>query len=161
MITIIAALSKNGVIGHQNRLPWHLPEDLKRFRAYTTGNTVIMGRRTFESIGRPLPGRRTVVVSRQRRSIPGVEVAGSLEEALALPHSGEIYIAGGAEIYRQAIDRASRMLLTFVEVEVEGDAFFPKVDWSQWREVDRTESRTGGSAPTAYRFAEFVRASDR
>jgi len=129
IISLIVALSKNRAIGVENRLPWHLPEDLKRFRALTRGHPVIMGRKTFESIGRLLPERQNVIVTRQADyRVAGADVVHSLEEALRLARadSGEIFVIGGGEIYRQALQMADRIYLTWVDVDVEGDAFFPE-----------------------------------
>jgi len=150
-ISIIAAVARNGVIGRGNRLPWHLPEDLKRFRALTMGHHVIMGRKTWESIGRVLPGRTMVVVSRN----PGYGVAGcliahSLEEALGLcGDDREVFIIGGAEIYRQALPMAGRIYLTRIEQEVAGDTYFPAFDMVEWSETSR-ESVTGAGLPASF-----------
>jgi dihydrofolate reductase len=143
MIVLVAAVGRNGVIGVDGGLPWRLPGDLKRFKEMTMGHALIMGRATFESIGRPLPGRRTVVLSRRPDwSHDGVEVAASLEEALALVGSNgglDAYIAGGAEVYRAALEVADRLELTEVDAAPDGDTWFPAVDWSQWRETGRDE----------------------
>src|SRR5687767_12408996 len=120
----IAAMSLNRVIGRGNQIPWHLPEDFKWFKKMTTGNIVVMGRKTFESIGKPLPNRETIVVSRGGFTYPGVRIAGSLEEIEVPTDSREVFICGGAQIYRQALDRCSDLYLTLVKKEVEGDAFF-------------------------------------
>ena len=125
------AVSRNGVIGRDGDLPWRLPSDLKRFKALTLGKPVLMGRRTWDSIGRPLPGRRTLVVTRQHDwQAAGAEVAHSLEEALQLATTGEttrVYIAGGGELYRQALPMADVLLLTELADEFEGDAHFPEI----------------------------------
>lgn len=121
----IAAMSLNRVIGRGNRIPWHLPEDLRWFRKLTMGHVVVMGRRTFESIGRPLPGRETVVLSRGGFQHPEVRVVGSLEEVSAVTSGREVFICGGAQVYRLALPRCSYLFLTLVHREVEGDAFFP------------------------------------
>ncbi|HEV7514818.1 MAG TPA: dihydrofolate reductase, partial [Thermoanaerobaculia bacterium] len=125
----IAAMAANRVIGDGNRLPWRLPEDLARFKRLTMGGTLILGRKTYESIGRPLPGRKMVVVSRQPGyAAEGVLVARSIEEALERAGEGNVWIAGGAEIYRQALGKAERLYLTRIEAEFPGDAFFPEID---------------------------------
>lgn len=130
MINIIVAMSKNSVIGDSNTLIWHLPEDLKRFRQLTTGNTIVMGRKTYESIGKPLPNRRSIIITRDPDySVEGCEVVNSLEEALLLSNS-DCFIIGGGEIYRQAIDIADRIYLTLINKEFEGDTSFPELkDW--------------------------------
>lgn len=123
-------MSKNRVIGHSNALIWHLPEDLKRFRLLTTDNTIVMGRKTYESIGRPLPNRRSIIITRDTDyKVEGCEVVNSLEEALLLSNS-DCFIIGGGEIYRQAIDIADRIYLTLIDKEFEGDTSFPEIkDW--------------------------------
>ena len=123
-------MSKNRVIGDSNTLIWHLPEDLKRFRQLTTGNTIVMGRKTYESIGKPLPNRRSIIITRDLDySVEGCEVVNSLEEALLLSNS-DCFIIGGGEIYRQAIDIADRIYLTLINKEFEGDTSFPELkDW--------------------------------
>lgn len=133
-IHLIAAVAENRVIGRDGGLPWHIPADLKHFKALTTGHTVIMGRRTYESIGKPLPNRRNIVVSRTMTQPPteGVELAASLEEALARASQEECFIIGGAQLYAEALPRAQWLHLTRVHAEVEGDVLFPEVDWSQW-----------------------------
>lgn len=126
MISIIVAVARNGVIGGGNTLLWHISEDLKRFKALTTGHPVVMGRKTFESLGRPLPNRTNVVVTRQHIEIPGCTVAGSLEEALALfPAQEEVFVTGGGQIYAQALPLADRIYLTTVMRDYEGDTRFP------------------------------------
>ena len=130
MINIIVTMSKNRVIGDSNTLIWHLPEDLKRFRQLTTGNTIVMGRKTYESIGKPLPNRRSIIITRDPDySVEGCEVVNSLEEALLLSNS-DCFIIGGGEIYRQVIDIADRIYLTLINKEFEGDTSFPELkDW--------------------------------
>ncbi|MGD2102735.1 MAG: dihydrofolate reductase [Acidimicrobiia bacterium] len=137
---IVAAVGRNGVIGVDGRLPWQIPEDLARFKQITMGQSLVMGRSTFESIGRPLPGRANIVLSRRADwSHDGVEVAGSLDSALSLAASRghDAYVVGGAEVYRLALDVADRLELTEVDAEPEGDTWFPDVDWACWREVAR------------------------
>jgi len=142
ILSIIVACGENGVIGVNNSLPWHLPEDLRHFKSLTMGKPLIMGRKTFDSIGRPLPGRVTIVVTRQedwRRE--GVIVAGSLEEAIrraegCLSESQqEVMIAGGEDIYRQSLPLCQRIYLTKVEIAVDGDAFFPRLLCDDWFQV--------------------------
>lgn len=141
-IVIVAAVARNGVIGVDGGLPWRLPDDLSRFKRLTMGNALVMGRATFESIGRPLPGRTNIVLSRRAEwSHEGVEAAGSLDQALEIARTrGEVaFIAGGAEVYRAALPQADRLELTEVDAEPEGDTWFPPVDWSEWNEVSREE----------------------
>ena len=130
---LIAALSQNRVIGIENRLPWRLPSDLARFKRLTMGHHIIMGRKTFESIGRPLPGRTTVVISRRGFSAPNVVTVGTIAEAFSVAgDDDQPFVCGGAEIYRQAIDIADILYLTTVEKEISGDAMFPEFDISKW-----------------------------
>jgi dihydrofolate reductase len=137
MISIIVAVAENGAIGSDNRLPWRLPDDLKRFKALSLGKPVVMGRRTFDSIGRPLPGRTNIVVSRQSGlAIDGVIVAHSLDAALAAAGSAsEIVVIGGAEIYRQVLPRTDTIHLTRVHASIAGDVFFPELDPAKWRQT--------------------------
>ncbi|HEY6229381.1 MAG TPA: dihydrofolate reductase [Verrucomicrobiae bacterium] len=125
MFKAIAAMSLNRVIGRGNQIPWHLPEDFKWFKRMTTGNVVVMGRKTFESIGRPLPNRETIVVSRSGFAFPGVRTVTSLDEIDLANETREVFICGGAQIYAQALSTCSDLYLTLVKNEVEGDAFFP------------------------------------
>ena len=142
-LAIIAAIAANGVIGAGNRLPWRLPTDLRRFRALTDGHTVIMGRKTWESIGRPLPGRQNVVVTRQRAYwAPGAEIAPSLDAALALARMpAPTFCIGGEALYREALPRATTLHLTEIDRAFAGDATFPELDRAAWREVAREPHR--------------------
>jgi dihydrofolate reductase len=143
LVSLVAALARNRVIGAGNRLPWHLPEDLRRFKRLTMGAPVIMGRKTHESIleqaGKPLPGRRNIVVTRQPGArFEGCEVAGSLDTALALAGDApEVFVIGGAELYRLALPRADRLYLTLIDADYDGDTFFPDFDPADWRETAR------------------------
>ncbi len=121
----IAAMSLNRVIGAGNKIPWHLPEDFKFFKQTTMGHVLVMGRKTFESIGKPLPGRETLVLSRSDWSHPGARTVASLDEVASLAPGRTVFICGGAEIYRQALPLSAELYLTLVKCEVEGDAFFP------------------------------------
>ncbi|KNX39228.1 diacylglycerol kinase [Luteipulveratus halotolerans] len=142
-LTLVAAMGTNRVIGADGDMPWHLSDDLKRFKALTTGGTMIMGRGTWDSIGRALPGRTTVVVTRDRTwSAPGAVVAHSLAEALAGAPDGELFVVGGGEIYAQTIDLADRLELTLVDQAPEGETVFPEVDPARWHETAR-EQRDG------------------
>ena len=152
-VTIVAAVGRNGVIGVGGGLPWHLPDDLRRFKALTLGHVLVMGRKTYESIGHPLPGRTTVVVTRSPGWGPGsadVRVSTSVASAIvdAALVDDEVFVVGGAQVYADALPLADRMELTFVEAEPEGDATFPDVDWSAWREIRREEG--DGVAYVAY-----------
>ncbi|WP_339892680.1 dihydrofolate reductase [Neptuniibacter pectenicola] len=159
-LAVIVAQDKNRAIGINNKLPWHLPEDLRYFKRVTMGKPIIMGRKTFESIGRPLPGRVNIVVSRQKAYAPdGVKVVGSLDEAAELAESiclidgaEEAMIIGGAQIYSQAIEKADRLYLTEVDAEINGDAWFPEFDRSCWSEVGRKDFLAEGSNPYNYSF---------
>lgn len=137
-IILIAAVGSNGVIGRDNDLPFRIREDLQRFKRLTLGHTLVMGRKTYDSIGRPLPGRRTVVVTRQPDwSADGVEVTHSLDDALKLAEGNDLYVAGGGEIYRQALPHADRLELTEVDQAPEGDVVFPAFDRADWTETAR------------------------
>lgn len=137
---IVVAVGRNGVIGADGGLPWRIPEDLARFKQLTMGHALVMGRATFDSIGRPLPGRTNIVLTRRSDwSHDEVEVAGSVEEALeiAVSRGQDAFIAGGAEVYGQTLEIADRIEMTEVDLSPEGDTWFPPVDWTQWREVAR------------------------
>jgi dihydrofolate reductase len=134
-LAILVAVAENGAIGRGNALPWHLPDDLKRFKALTLGHVVLMGRRTHESIGRLLPGRTNVVVATSGIETPGVIVTNSLQAALALPQvvaDPLPFVIGGARLYTEALPQATHLYITKVPLTVEGDVFFPPIDWSQW-----------------------------
>lgn len=138
-ISMIVAVAANGTIGREGELPWHLPEDLRHFKRITLGKPVVMGRKTWESIGRPLPGRHNVIVTRQKDfAAHGASVVGSPGAALELlADEQEVMIIGGGGIYREFLGRADRLYLTEVGVEIDGDAHFPPVDPGEWREVSR------------------------
>jgi len=143
-VSVIAALARNRVIGIENGLPWRLPEDLAHFKALTLNHPILMGRKTFESLGRPLPGRTNIVITRNADYQPvGCVVADSIPGAIALcADADEVFFIGGAELYAQAIPLADRLYLTEVDIEAEGDAWFPDYDHSAFREVSR-EPHTG------------------
>ena len=158
MISIIVAVARNGVIGGGNTLLWRISEDLKRFKALTTGHPVVMGRKTFESLGRPLPNRTNVVVTRQHIEIPGCTVAGSLEVALALfPAQEEVFVTGGGQIYAQALPLADRIYLTTVMRDYEGDTRFPDWNRSGWTEVFREYHERGKDFPYPFEYTDWVR----
>lgn len=158
-IALIAAMGLNHVIGRNNQLPWHLPEDLKYFRSMTWGKPIVMGRKTFDSLGRPLPGRTNIVVTRQAGlQLPGASVQGSLDAALeqaerqaVLDGVDEIMVIGGENLYRQMLDRADRLYLTLVEAEPDGDAWFPAFEASQWTMLEE-RAVAGGSDYPAHRY---------
>jgi dihydrofolate reductase len=164
-VVIVAAVARNGVIGDGARLLWRLSSDLKRFKALTLGKPLIMGRKTFESIGRPLPGRESIVVTRDKAFAPErALVAHSLDDALALGAAraavlgaDEIVIAGGGEIYAQTIAGADRLAITEVGLEPEGDARFPAVDPARWREVRRAAGVRGPNDEAEFTFVEYER----
>ncbi len=159
-VAIIAALARNRVIGRDNTMPWHLPEDLRHFKALTTGAPVIMGRRTQASIGRPLPGRDNIVISRHPPVAAGCRHAGSLVEALALAGDAPVaWVIGGAQIYTLALPLADRLHLTEIDTDLEGDTWFPAFDRSQWREVSRSTHRSTGDPSLGFAFVDYERAS--
>lgn len=139
IFSIIAAMASNRVIGINNTLPWRLPADLAHFKALTLGHHIIMGRKTWESLGKPLPGRTSVIITRdQHFSVPGCVVAHSLADAMAACEGdAEAFFIGGADLYRQALELADRMYLTEVKTEVAGDAWFPEFDHARWVETSR------------------------
>jgi dihydrofolate reductase len=153
-------MAENRVIGRDNQLPWHLPADLKRFQALTTGHTIIMGRKTFDSIGRPLPRRRTIVLTRDRKwARDGVDVTHDLAEALArVQNDHEVFIAGGAELYRHAFPIADRIYLTVVHAEVMGDAHFPAVAPAEWVLAEETTHAADDRHAFSYSFRRYERA---
>lgn len=148
-ISIIVAIAENNVIGINNQLIWHLPNDLKRFKEITMGHHMIMGRKTWESIGRALPGRTTIVVTRNKDFKPqGALVAHSLEDALEMAKAdNEIFVVGGGELYRQALPLANKFYLTRVHQSYEGDTFFPEIDMNQWVEVYSQEGEPAQDGP--------------
>ena len=159
-LSLIAALAANGTIGRDNAMPWHLPEDLKRFRALTTGHPIIMGRKTWDSLGRPLPGRTSIVVSRQTGLvIPGAMVVPSLDAAIdaaAVAEGGEhAFVIGGAQLYAQALPRVDRLLLTELEDAFDGDTAFPAFNRSDWIETAREAGVS--AAGLRYAFADYRR----
>jgi dihydrofolate reductase len=158
-VSIVAAISENGVIGRDGGLPWRISSDLRRFKQLTMGHHLVMGRKTFQSIGRTLPGRTTLVLTRNGEfQAPGVIVACDLDEALDYCRGdGEVFIVGGAEVYRQALPRAQRLYLTEVHARVDGDAFFPQLDRSQWRLAEEQRQPSGEKDEYASDFRVFDR----
>ena len=157
-ISIISALAQNRTIGIDNTLPWRLSEDLKYFKALTLGHHILMGRKTYESIGKPLPGRTTVIITRSNYAAPeGVKSAHSLQEAIDVCGADEeIFFVGGAELYAQALPLADRLYLTEIQAEVEGDAWFPDYDRTHWREVSR-DRRSDEASGLDYHFVVYDR----
>lgn len=145
-VSIIVAIASNNAIGFNNDLIWHISDDLKRFKKITNGHSIIMGRKTFDSIGRALPNRRNIVISRQKSlSIEGVEAVDSLEKAIELTKlESEVFVIGGGTIYEQALPIANKLYLTRVNLLPEADVFFPEVDINQWNEVFREECSSQG-----------------
>ncbi len=159
-LALIAAVARNGVIGRGGDLPWRIPADLKYFKATTMGKPMIMGRRTYDSIGKALPGRISIVVTRQSGfQAAGVEVAGDLDRAVEIAAgfgAEEAMVIGGGEIYAAALPRADRLYLTEVHIEAEGDVYFPPLDRSQWRELSRDDHPAEGDTP-AFSFVTLER----
>jgi dihydrofolate reductase len=167
MISIVVAMAQNNVIGGNNKLLWHLPADMRFFRTLTTGNIIIMGRKTFDSIGKPLPNRDNIVISRDKNlKIEGCIVVNSLE--MALQKSAEInknfpadlqkqiYIIGGEQIYKQSLPFAQKLYITEVLTAFEGDAFFPEIDLNSWKETKRTNLKKDEKNSFDYNFVEYL-----
>ena len=163
-LSLIVAMAENRTIGRDNELPWHLPDDLKYFKSVTMGKPIVMGRKTFDSIGRPLPGRLNIVITRDDSwEHTGVQCAASLQQAMTLaaeyaPDTDdgikEVMVIGGEQIYRAAIDLADKLYITRVQAEVEGDAFFPEYDETQWYQVSSQESVQQGDIPYFFQVLE-------
>lgn len=157
MIILIAAKSDNNVIGNKGKIPWHIPEDLKHFKEITEGKTVLMGRKTFESIleylGKPLPNRKNIVITRQENyKVPkDAETHKNIEDALRKHRLEDIYVIGGAEIYKEIMPKADRLIITEVHKTIEGDTFFPNINPNDWREISREDRGE-------YSFVEYTRA---
>lgn len=157
-LALIAALAKNRVIGYRQAMPWHMPADLRHFKQITLGKAVIMGRKTFESIGRPLPGRRNIVVTRAMDyKKPGIEVVPSLADAIRLVGEQEAMVIGGGELYRTALSQVNRMYLTWIDCAPQGDVFFPDYDVRHWREIAREDHSADQQNPYAYSFVVLER----
>jgi dihydrofolate reductase len=158
-LSIIAAMSANRVIGSNNDLPFRLPADLKRFKSLTMGHHLIMGRKTFESIGQPLPGRSTVVITHQTGYAPaGVLVAHSIEQALEIAaEDDEVFVAGGGQIYQQLLPRADRLYLTSIHEEFEGDTHFPEFEKSDWKLISEDSHEPDEKNPYPYSFLIYER----
>ena len=163
IISIIVAIANNWVIGCKNALPWHLPADLKHFHELTRGKTVIMGQKTFESVGQPLPGRTNIIITLdQSFKVPGCLVVHSVEESLeAVKPAEEAMIIGGASIYKQFLPLANRLYLTLIDADIEGaDAFFPEIDYREWQEIERVENEPDKENIYKYTFLTLERKND-
>jgi dihydrofolate reductase len=167
-ILLVAAVAENGVIGRGDALPWRLKSDMQHFRALTMGKPVVMGRKTYLSIGKPLTGRTTVVVSRDRGfTAPGIVVAPSLDAALATArgdalrrNADTIIVAGGADIYAQAMPLATQLAITHVHKQIDGDVYFPSIDPNEWHESARSEHQAAAEDEAAFAFVTYERAID-
>lgn len=158
IVTIVVAISENHAIGKDNKLLWYLPNDLKHFKEITTGHTVIMGRKTYESVGKPLPKRRNIIITRQEIAIEGCEVVNAIEAALALcTDEEEVFIVGGAEIYKQALKLTDRIYLTIVHQNFEADSFFPEIPKQYWKEVYREDHQPDERNLIPYSFITYER----
>ncbi len=158
IISIVVAISENNAIGKNNQLLWYLPADLKHFKNITTGHTVIMGRKTYDSVGKPLPNRRNIIITRQDITITGCEVVESIEDALALSaDEKEVFIVGGAEIYRQSIHLTDRIYLTIVHQKFDADSFFPEINDDEWVETEREDHQPDEKNKLPYSFITLDR----
>ncbi|MGY3055150.1 dihydrofolate reductase [Pedobacter sp. UYEF25] len=159
-ISIAVAVSENYAIGKKNQLLWHMPADLKFFKQTTSGHTVVMGRKTFDSVGKPLPNRQNIIVTRRTDlRIPGVQVVNSLEEAISSAESidSEIFIVGGAEIYREALPKVQRIYLTTIHHTFDADTFFPKLNMDDWEQVSSESHKADEKNTYDYTFAVLER----
>jgi dihydrofolate reductase len=159
IISIIVAIAENNVIGNNNTLIWHIPGDLKRFKAITMGHPVVMGRKTYESIGKPLPGRTNVIISRQADYMTeGCLVYGSVDDALiALKHEKEVFIIGGGEIYKQSMPLAHKIYLTIIHKSFSGDTYFPEIQMNKWEVVREETIPVTTEVPFSYSYIDLVR----
>jgi dihydrofolate reductase len=159
LLSLLVAASENGVIGRDNGMPWHLPDDLKHFKALTLGKPVLMGRRTYQSIGRPLPGRTNLVLTRALDwSVPGVTVVANLDAAIRMAGTAaELVVAGGAQVYALALPRATRIYLTRIHAIIEGDTRLPELDLHHWHEVSRVLHPVDARHPYAMSFVTLER----
>lgn len=160
MVSIIVAIAQNGTIGDKNSLLWHIKEDMRFFRTTTSGHAVIMGRKTFESLGsKPLPKRKNIVITRAERDFEGAFTAHSLQEAIAMAEGDEeIFIIGGAQIYAEALSVADRMYITRVERDYEGDTSFPEIDYTKWQLVSEERYERGEEFDAPFAFLCYDRA---
>jgi len=162
-LSILVAMARNRVIGRNNKLPWHLPADLKHFKFLTMGQTIVMGRKTYESIGKPLPGRSNIIITRQAGyAVPGAIVVTSIDDALLLCEetssiNGENFIIGGETLYRQTLKICQRMYITEIQRDFEGDVFFPEFDPDEWEETQRDKQISENDANLEYHFVVLDR----
>lgn len=158
IVSSIVAISENNAIGKNNQLLWHLPADLRHFKQVTSGRSIIMGRKTFDSVGKPLPNRRNIVVTRQDIKIEGCEVVKSVDEGLALcAGEDEVFIGGGAEIYKLTMDKTDRIYLTIVHQSFDADTFFPEIDYNVWKETAREDHQPDEKNKLPYSFITLER----
>jgi dihydrofolate reductase len=158
IVSIIVAIAENRAIGKNNQLLWHMPNDLKHFKEITSGRTIIMGRKTYESVGKPLPKRRNIVVTRQDITIPGCEVVKSIGDGLALcAGDDEVFIGGGAEIYREAMKLTNRIYLTVIHKIFDADTFFPEINKEEWHETAREDYHPDEKNAFPYSFITLQR----
>ena len=158
MISLIAAMDLNGVIGNDNKLPWRLPADLAYFKKVTTGHTIIMGRKTFESIGKPLPNRKSVILTTdQELQAEGCAVVHSVPEALKFNEDEEVFVIGGAKVFAEFIPYAERLYITLIEEFFEGDTFFPEIDHICWQRISQTKGDRDERNPFEYYFLVYER----
>ena len=161
VISLIVAVADNGIIGKENGLPWHLGADMKRFKAITTGHTILMGKNTYLSIGRPLPNRRNVVLSSSLTAddVPGCEVLSGLDELenLQLADGEELFVIGGARVYAQLLPKADKLYLTRVRTQADGDVKFPEVDWDEWQLCSETHGFADEKNDFDYSFQNYER----
>jgi len=160
-LTLVAAMGRNRAIGLAGRMPWHLPAELQHFKRATMGKSIVMGRKTWQAIGRPLPGRQNIVISRNPAFLARhVELVGSLEEALEIAESDEVMIIGGGHVYELAMPLAQRMVLTLIDIEPEADTWFPAWDENEWTRVREERFPAGPDNELAYRIVVFRRVAD-
>ena len=157
-ISIVVAIAENYAIGKNNQLLWHMPADLKHFKTITSGHTVIMGRKTYDSVGKPLPNRRNIIITRQDITIEGCEVVQSIDNALTLcANEEEVFIVGGAEIYKMAMSKTDRIYLTTIHHSFDADTLFPEIDYMEWQETAREDHQPDEKNKFPYSFITLER----
>jgi dihydrofolate reductase len=158
-VTIVAAMARNGAIGLDGRMPWHLPAELGHFKKATWGKPIVMGRKTYESIGKALPGRQNIVVTRSKRfAAQGCDIAHSLKAAIQIAHGEEVMVIGGGQLYRKAMPIADRLIITEVNCEPEADTWFPEWDVNQWEEVRQESFPADEKNPHSFSITEYLKA---